>query len=78
MLVVVDGSTVDNVVCLWSRTLILENDSETSAKGGLEGMIQKEGNDLEAMHQLYATCRGFFFFCANITCRVNTICRMNE
>lgn len=77
MLVVVDGSTVDNVVCLWSRTLILENDSETSAKGGLEGMIQKEGNDLEAMHQLYATCRGFFF-CANITCRVNTIRRMNE
>lgn len=63
MLVVVDGSTVDNVVCLWSRTLILENDSETSAKGGLEGMIQKEGNDLEAMHQLYATCRGFFFLC---------------
>lgn len=60
MSVVVDGSTVDNDVCLWSRILILENDSERSAKSGLEGMMQKEGNDLEAMHQLYAICRGFF------------------
>lgn len=65
MSVVVDGATVDNDTCLWSRTLILENDSGRSAKDGLEGKMQRDGNDLDAMHQEHVTCRGFF--CANVT-----------
>lgn len=59
MSVVVNGSIVDNNVCLWSRTLILENDSGRSAKDELEGKTQREGNDLGALHQVHAMCKVF-------------------
>lgn len=59
MSVVVNGSMVDNNVCLWSRTLILEYDSGRSANDELEGKMRRQGNDLGALHQVHVIGKVF-------------------